>query len=833
MKPDENAPREQASITSRNLRALLIEDTENDALLLIDHLQSAGFNVSWRRVENEAALLAELAQHWDIIFSDYSMPRFNGKRALEIVRKSDPDIPFIFVSGTIGEDVAVEGMKAGAQDYVMKGHFTRLVPAILRELAEAQLRRERRDSAQALRKLSLAVEQAAESICITDVSGKIEYVNPSFERLTGYAAAELLGKSADQLRSDLYDDNYYRHLQESLKAGHPYQDVMLNRRKSGEIYFEEKVISPLKDDLQRITHFVYTGRDITGRIKSDRARAQLITILDAASDIIAIMDSAGNLQYLNNAGFRQLDMQPPASIAELDISDLMPEWAATKLLNEAIPEAASQGNWKGEVALKRGYNDEIPVSCVLVAHKNESGNIQHYSTIMRDITELRLFEQELQKQATHDALTGLPNRVMLQNHLDMEISRSIRDATSIAVCFLDLDNFKRINDSLGHAAGDDLLCQVAERLQNCLRPSDLIARYGGDEFTIVSGGLSSTDDIFIIANKLFEAISFPFSLPGQEVFVALSMGISVYPGNGSNTEVLLKNADTAMYRAKKNGRNHFQFYNPEMNARGQELLAMETDLRRALARREFCLFLQPQMSLHDNRIAGFETLIRWNHPERGMIAPADFIPMLEDTGLILPVGNWVLQDACRQFHKLRESTHPPDRLSVNVSARQFNDLEFVNMVRDILREYDIPPSHLELEITESTLMQDVKIVETILKSLHKLGVRLAIDDFGTGYSSLAYLKRFPLDVLKIDQMFIRDVESDADVRAIVEASISLGHKLGLEVVAEGVETAEQLAFLRAHECDLIQGYFLSKPMPEDSIRQFCETFKLTREQRSA
>lgn len=829
MNPDDTYIKQANSIDPPlNLHVLMIEDTEDDALLLVDHLQSSGLNLTWRRVENENSLVKAMEQHWDIIFSDYSMPRFNGKRALEIVRRMAPDTPFIFVSGTIGEEIAVEGMKAGAQDYVMKGHFTRLVPAVLRELADAKLRKERRETNQTLRKLSMAIEQTADSIYITDASGKIEYVNPAFVRLTGYTAAESLGNTSALFRSHEHDAAFYQNMWATLNAGNAFRDVIINRRKNGELFYEEKVITPVKDSMLNITNFVATGRNISERIKYEQARAQLIAILDAAGDIISMMDHSGNLEYLNTAGFQMFGIAEDTNLSHTCISNFLPEYAANLLINDAFTQAAAEGTWKDEIAVYDRNKNEVPVSCVLVAHKSAENLVTHYSCILRDITERKKFEIELQRQATHDALTGLPNRLMLQNHLDMEISRSIRDNTRIAVFFLDVDNFKRINDSLGHAIGDSLLCQVAARLKGCLRPSDLIARYGGDEFTVVSGGLSSVDDIFIIANKLFESFSIPFNLPDQEVYVAFSMGISIYPVDGRTTEYLLKNADTAMYRAKKNGRNHFQFYTPEMNARGQELLAMETDLRRALARKEFCLYLQPQMSLHDNMLTGFEVLIRWQSPGNGLVSPSDFIPLLEDTGLILPVGAWVLQDACRQYRQLRENCLYPLRLSINVSARQFNDLEFVNMMRDILHEHGIPPSHLELEITESTLMQDVKIAETILNSLHQLGVRLAIDDFGTGYSSLAYLKRFPLDVLKIDQIFIRDVVHDADVRAIVEASISLGHKLGLEVIAEGVETTEQLTFLRQQHCDLIQGYLLGKPLPEEKVNEYIQNFHCSR-----
>jgi diguanylate cyclase (GGDEF)-like protein/PAS domain S-box-containing protein len=807
------------------LRALIIEDSEDDALLLAEHLKRANFHVEWQRLDTEQALRDMLGQQWDIVLCDYSMPDFNGIRALEVIKRHDPDLPFIFVSGTIGEDIAVAGMRAGAQDYVMKGNLARLVPAVHRELAEARTRRAQRDAEQTVRRLSQVVEQAADSVFITDPQGKIQYVNPAFERLTGFTAAEAVGATPALVKSGHHDNAFFKQMWDTILAGGVFQETLVNRRKDGALFYEERTIAPLFDSARQILSFVSTGRDVTDRIRAEETRAQLLGILEATTDFVAIMDSDGRLRYLNQAGRAVLGLSDTDDITAMNIADYHPDWAAQQLLLEAFPAARRDGAWHGEIAVKGADGREIAISQVVLAHGGTNGSAAFFSSIARDISERKRFEQELKRQATHDALTELPNRVLLEDHLATELARAGRGRFLATVLYLDIDNFKRINDSLGHAAGDALLRHAAQRLRTCMRPNDIVARYGSDEFTIVIGDLAHPDAILAILHKLREAFETTIFVAEQDVYVSFSIGISVYPFDGNDAETLLKNADAAMHRAKANGRNQYQFYAPEMNARGQELLALETDLRRAIDRNEFQLFYQPQLDLRNGRIAGMEALLRWQHPGHGLVSPDDFVPLLEETGLIVPVGEWVLHSACAQYRKCREAGHAPLRISVNVSARQFGERTLFDRVKQALRDEGIPPEHLELEITETTAMHDVQLTGEILDSLDALGVRLAIDDFGTGYSSLAYLRRFPLDVLKIDRAFVQDSLYNENVSAIAEASISLGHKLGLEVVAEGVETSEQMQFLHAHECDMIQGYYFSRPMPVDEMTRFVANHK--------
>src|SRR5438105_12668941 len=436
----------------------------------------------------------------------------------------------------------------------------------------------------------------------------------------------------------------------------------------------------------------------------------------------------------------------------------------------------------------------------------------------REASELATVEME--HLAYHDALTGLPNRPLFMDRLIMSVAQASRSNQKLAVFFLDLDRFKDINDSLGHSTGDGLLKAVAERIHRCIREGDTVARLGGDEFTLLIPRIDHVEDAAKIAQKIIETLKIPFSILDHELFVTTSVGISVYPDDGTDPETLVRNADTAMYRAKDQGRDNYQLYTPAMNARALERLALENMLRKALSHRELVLYYQPVADMKTKNVVGVEALIRWRHPERGLISPAHFIPVAETSVLLIPVGDWVLRTPCMQTKLWHKRIDPELTVAVNLSARQFQQPNFTEQIAEVLEETGLAPRHLELEITESSAMQNAENTIYTLRELKALGVRIAMDDFGTGYSSLSYLKRYPIDTLKLDQSFVRDITTDPSDAAIATAVIAMAHSLDLRVIGEGVETEEQFAFLLKQKCDYIQGYLFSPPQAVESLEAY-------------
>jgi len=599
----------------------------------------------------------------------------------------------------------------------------------------------------------------------------------------------------------------------ALATGKPVADMVAFRARNGEIRSLWAKSSPLLRDEDPTPYAVVTTiTDMTQRLQAEAELRLAASVFENSVEAIVVAGADRNIVRANPA-FSTVTGFDVREVIGHSLPDVTGGRHETGFFEGVWRSIERDGFWQGEVWNTRKNGKAFPAWLSISSVRDQDGQISHYVAVFSDITERKANEARIAYLAHHDPLTGLPNRALMQDRLSQSLARAHRERTMVGLLFLDLDRFKMINDSLGHHAGDRLLQQVAERVRTCVRDSDTICRQGGDEFIIVLNDMPNTRAPARVAEKILGSLAEPFDVDTHRIGTSFSIGIAVYPNDGRDPESLMKNADTAMYHAKESGRNTFRFFTEAMNANALERLQLENALRQALERNELTLYYQPQVSLKDGMVVGAEALLRWQHPQRGFISPARFIPIAEESGLIVPIGRWVLREACRQARAWERQGLPPIMMAVNMSALQFRRDNVVAMVREVLDETGHEPDRVELELTESLLMENAGEVLSTIQQLKGLGVRLSIDDFGTGYSSLSYLKRFAVDRLKIDQSFVRDVPIDSDDAAIVRAIIQLGEALKLDVIAEGAETIAQVEFLRREGCAEAQGYYWCPPVP--------------------
>jgi len=664
--------------------------------------------------------------------------------------------------------------------------------------------------------------------CLHDMDWTMVFVGKGSEELTGYSAHEFLGETDITLESITHveDRKRVREIIDNAVATrqrfvaeyrivHADGGIRWLIERGCPIYNDSGEVEAIEGFLQDITH----GK--LSEIAAYEAEERYRSIFENAVE--GIYQTSPDGQYLNfNPALANIYGFKSASELKSGITDIDGQlYVEAGKRNEFIKLMTQQGIVKNfEAQVRRRDGEIIWISENAREVRDQHGRLMFYEGTVSDITQRKKHENELKYLSTHDALTGLPNRTLMVDRLQQYIGLADRYSSKVATAFVDLDQFKIVNDSMGHHAGDELLKIMAKRLSACVRESDTVVRLGGDEFVLLITGLHQIEDISESMHRVLAAIAEPCLIEGREFVVSCSIGISVYPDDSGNTTELLKYADSAMYKSKQSGRNTFQFYTEGLNKRLMERLDLEYRLRRALENNEFQLHYQPKMDFATGVICGAEALIRWQPAEGNMISPASFIPVAEETGLIEDIGRWVLHQACQQAVLLNQLAGYKLPIAVNVSPRQFRQVGLVSSVRAALEESGLDPACLELEITESSLVHDTKSFISTLHELKALGVKLAIDDFGTGYSSMAYLKDFPVDRLKIDQVFVSHLETEPSNIAILKAIIALGHSLGMKVIAEGVETSYQKAFLHGIGCDELQGYHFSKPLPMKSLEKF-------------
>ena len=672
-------------------------------------------------------------------------------------------------------------------------------------------------------RLSTLLASMGEGVIMRDAKGVLLLCNASAEQILGLSAAEMTGWDVHgNLLTYLNEDGEpldptQTPALQALSTGQPRAGLLgLDRRDGVRRWLWANSVPLFDDDPTTPCGVVTTIADVTTRRQDEEQLRLALTVFRNSVEAIIVTDAEERILSVNRAFTEVTGYSPEEALG--NTPRMLRSGHHDKSFYDAMwCDIKTLGFWQGEIHDRRKDGTLYPSALSISAVRNTLERTTHYVAVFSDITERKASEARIAYLAQHDPLTGLPNRTLLQDRLDQALAHAVRHGSRIAVLFLDLDRFKTINDSLGHMTGDRLLQGVALRLSDCTRETDTISRQGGDEFLIVLTDVDGPDDAARVAEKILDRLGPPFDIDGQLLATSFSIGIALFPDDGKCAESLMKNADTAMYHAKESGRNTYRFFDEVMNINALERLQLENALRQALDNQEFCLYYQPQVNLASGRIIGVEALLRWFNGVLGGVPPSSFIPLAEECGLIVPIGRWVLHQACRQAKAWQAQGYAPIPVAVNLSAMQFRRADMVATVREALEASGLSPQWLELELTESLLMQSGAQVENTLAELKALGVRMSIDDFGTGYSSLAYLKRFPVDCLKIDRSFVNDLIDDPDDAAIVRAVIQLGRSLRLDVIAEGTETHEQLDVLRAEGCVAAQGYVFSPPLPAEAL----------------
>ena len=667
------------------------------------------------------------------------------------------------------------------------------------------------------RLLQAIMNSAPTLIYVFDREGRLLFCNQQFEKAVGHSRESMIGTLRTDFLPAAIAEQHHNNDQSVLANGLALSIEESNQESDGEhTYLTLK--SALRDADGEISAVIGVSTDITSRKKAEKDLQLASTIFANTADGIIVTDPAGTI-VLTNPAFTQITGYSAAEAQGKNPRILQSDHQDAGFYRTMWQALGSVGLWQGEIWNRRKNGELFPEWLSITTVLDPCGAVSNYVGVFSDISAIKRSQAELEHLAHFDPLTELPNRSLFHDRLSHALERAGRYNQHVAVMVLDLDRFKTVNDSLGHPIGDQLLQQVAHRLKDCVRVEDTVARLGGDEFSIVLANLKSGDNIVDIARKILDSIERPFSINGHAAMVSTSIGIAVFPEDGTTPDLLIRNADAAMYQSKAAGRNTYHYYQPEMTQAAQRRLASEQALRRAIERQEFEVWYQPQLNLATGGLIGAEALVRWRDPERGLIPPNEFIPLAESTGMIIPIGEQVLRQVCQDIAKWQTSNLNPGKVGVNVAGPQLFRSDFIGLLCDVIEKFAIPPSALEIEITETCVLDNPELARQLLDTIQDMGISIAIDDFGTGYSSLSHLKKLPIDTLKIDRSFVSDLPDHPHDIAITRAILAMGRSLGFDVIAEGVETKEQQKFLLDEGCIQGQGYLFAKPMP---IKEFTD-----------